>query len=125
MAASSSFTKTENLSRPADYIRWRRRVCALILRGDPGLQCFGDPPQNTSSLEYTSWQSYNTKETSAIILCLGDSAHAKTHTLVDDSTVSAKLLWKELCRIFTSSSTQAIADFQAKFEGMLFDETDD
>lgn len=59
------------------------------------------------------------------MLCLGDSALAETHALVDDMSVMAEFLWHELSRIYTSSSSQAIANLHVKLETMQFEENKD
>lgn len=73
---------------------------------------------------HTEWVSENAESMSTIIICLGDSAIAKTRDLVDgDGTANA--LWKELERIYTISFTQAIANLQGKREALTFKDGDD
>ena len=50
-----------------------------------------------------SWQEKSIKAKSNIILVLGDSALALTRTFFDEDDKSAKELWDELKRIYTTS----------------------
>lgn len=119
-SSSANFSKIDKLVTPQDFVQWRRRVKAVISRDDPTYLLFQDAPEEGTE-GYDSWVKANAQGKSTIILCLGDSALAKTRILVDGDA-NAKELWDELERIYTMSSTQAVANLQAKLESLSFKE---
>lgn len=56
------------------------------------------------------------------MLSLNDNVLAKTRTMVDDDEKTAKDLWEELHRIFTTLGAQAIANLHNKLDSLVFDE---
>lgn len=72
--------------------------------------------------KFIKWQHSNTEIKLSDAPGLEDLAFAKMFHLIDDQTVSTKTVWPELARIYTSSSTPAVENLQAKLEASLFDE---
>lgn len=104
-------------------LQWHHSVKTVSLREDNGLLSLKAEP-GTEALHDDKWLISNAKSKSKIILCLGDSAIAKTRKLVDgNKTVLA--LWDELERIYKMSYTQAAANLQAKFESLSFKDNDE
>lgn len=62
----------------------------------------------------------NDNARSKIIICLTDSAMAKTNYRVKNQEEIANMLWMELKSIYKSTLTQAIDNFQAKLKAMCF-----
>lgn len=110
------------LSKPADYLRWKRYVYAYIRRDDPLLKCFTEGPAENQR-GYVSWAELNAKAKSVIVLSLGDEVIAKVRVLVDEDDKTAKELWDELARIHTTSSTQKIANLHQKLDNLMYDES--
>lgn len=82
--------------------------------------CLSPVPEGKASKNYNIWVAMNEKERPTIILCPRDTAIAKTHWLVDDEAKTGNDLWNELCKINTSSSTQAITNIQGRLEFFSF-----
>lgn len=119
---SNSVLRLPKLSKPDDYLRWKRQVYAYIRRDDPTLRCFNEAPIGNQR-QFATWNEANARAKSTIVLTIGDAVIAKVRILVDDDEKTAKELWDELARIHTTSSTQTIANLQQRLDNLSFDET--
>ena len=63
-----------------------------------------------------SWQENSIKARRNIILALGDSALALIRTFIDEDEKSAKDLWDELKRIYTTSNAQAVQNIRHRLD---------
>jgi len=115
-------TKLPKLHTQADYILWRRRVYAFLRRNDVELLGLSEEPEDASAAVKKRWFEASTKAKSTIILCLGDAPLAQTRLLVDDDDRSAKELWDELMRIFTTSNTQSILNIRNELDRLVFED---
>lgn len=122
MGSSADSEKIEKLSCPADFIWWRRGIQSFIYRENSKFLRVEDPLTNAFSSEYHEWGVFNMKPKSIIASRLGDTALAKTHAWVGNKDIAATELWFELTMIYTYSSSEAIADLQAKLESVIIDE---
>lgn len=112
---SINFTKIDKVVKPKDVVQWRRRVKAVISREDPSLLSLEAEP-DVNAEKHDEWTVEIAKSKSTVVLCLGDSAMAKTG--------SAKGLWNELARIYTMSSTKAVENLQGMLESLNFKDGD-
>ena len=62
------------------------------------------------------------KAKSTIFLCLGDSPLDKVRRLVDEDDTTAKQLWDELEKIYTSSNAQSILNLRQELDNLRYEE---
>ena len=124
MASDSSMFKLSKLEKASDYIQWQRRVKAYVQKDDYSLICLTDQPADTANPDaIEAWEVKNAKAKSTIILTLGDAVMAKTRAIVDNDDRSAKELWEELRRLYTTSNLQVITNLSNRLNSLIFDET--
>ena len=115
-------SRIPSLSKPSDYIHWKRRVKAFLQCDDPKLIGLSDALAATPAKRHNEWLAKSINAKSTIILFLGTSALSLTHLLIDDDRKRAKYLWDELSKHYTTSSTQMVLNRKQKLESFFFDE---
>ena len=113
------------LHKPSDYIHWKRRLYAFIRKDDPELVGLSFRPEGVSQSTLRNWTKLSTQAKSNIVLSLGSDAFSQTRKIIDDDEQSAKHLWDELNRIYTTTSGQAVQNLRQKLDSIVFDESKD
>lgn len=116
----SSLMRLPKLTKLSEYLQWKHRIHVYIRREDAMLAALSDQPMEYEEVKI--WKEKSAKAKSTIILCLVDSVLANTRAIVDDDERSAKDLWVEQKRMFTTSSQQAITNLHNRLNGCTFNE---
>lgn len=124
MENSNVLPKITQLNKTADYIHWKRRIHAFLRRDDPQLVGLTENPGGSQQTQKI-WLEKSTRAKSNIILCLGADALSQTRTFIDDDDRTAKELWEELERIYTTTSAQAIQNLHQRLDALVYDEKKD
>lgn len=82
-------------------------------------------PEGVSTSALKTLRKKSSKAKSMMILALADSALAQARLMTDDDDKSAKELWDELARIYTTSSFQTVQNLIYKLDTLVFDDKKD
>lgn len=116
----STLKKFPKLGKDADYLQWKRRIYGFIRREEPFLEYFSQ--KLTEEAKVSAWEEKSAKEKSTIILFLYDVVLAKTRSIVDDDGKSAKELWDEMKRMYTTYTQQAMTNLHNRLNSCSYDE---
>ena len=119
---SDPVSRPAKLNKADDSILWKRRVSAYIRRFDAELVGFQTKPSITTVTVRNKWFESVTKANSTIILCLFGFRLSKVRLMIDDDNVTAKELWDELERIYTSSNAQTILNLRQELDNLRFED---
>ena len=125
MASDNNMFKLPKLERSRGLHAMAASCEGIGLRKDDYLlTCFTDRPdgEEVEQAVLNNWDEKNAKAKSIIILTLGDSVMAQNKSIVDDDDKTAKELWDELCRLYTTSNQQAITNLHNRLNSLVFDE---
>lgn len=70
----------------------------------------------------TDWSEKKVESKSIIVLGLGDTALAKTRSIVNYDARTTKKLWDDIQSILKKSSTQEISNLNNRLNGLMYNE---
>ena len=114
------------------YLQWKRKMIAYYWLDDIDLIALKGTIQSvyeeqgslTNASAITDHRNRSIIAKSNIVLSLGSTPAAAVTTTIDDDDKTAKDLWDELRKLYTTSNTQQIMNIAQKLEGFwLKDET--
>lgn len=116
-----TLSKFSRLKRHSDFIQWRSKMKAYVRRNDPTLIGLFEKPRGRQSDAFVvDWTNHSAKAKGRIILFLSDSVAERARDFVDDDDKTAKELWEELQRLFTTSSAQFVQNIKNKLGTLIF-----
>ena len=108
--------------KPSDYIHWKRRLYTFLRKDDHELTGLSAEPEGVTKSVIRTWKRLSTEAKSHLVLSLGPDAISQTRRIIDDDEKSAKDLWDELNRIYTTTSGQAVQNLRQKLDSLVYDE---
>ena len=118
----TNILKLPPLIKPSDYIHWKRRLYAFLRKDDAELVGLSDQPEAVTQAVMRTWKKLSTKAKSHLVLSLRPNAISQTRRIIDDDDKSAKDLWDELNRIYTTTSGQAVQNLRQKLDSLVFED---
>ena len=95
--------KLPPLNKSSDYIHWKRRLYAFLRKYHQELIVLSAEPDGVTQSVMRTWKRLSTKAKSHLVLSLGPDAISQTRRIIDEDEKSAKDLWDELNRIYTTT----------------------
>ena len=112
------------LRGPEDFQTWRYVARVCIEDGDPNfIGLTPRPEEGTPAATMRKWAEANAKARRVIVCALGTDPLTRFGGMLADCT--AKELWDELARAYSTSNAQAIINLERQLEELSFDDKGD
>lgn len=106
-----------------DFQNWKGGTKSYIESEDFELLGLTERPEEVTAAQQRKRGEANSKAKRVIVCALGPEPLACFCSLIDDGT--AKQIWEELSRIYTTSTAQAVINLERELMGMSFADNGD